>query len=384
MELFDFMSDEDFRASLEADYRELELCMKAGAWKAVHVLAGSIIETILLDYLVAIDYPKQTSSRLSDMKLYDVINICKTERILSNKSADLSHVIREYRNLIHPEKSRRLGETADENGAVVAQALVKMVVEDVATRRREIHGNTAEQLVTKIVRDPSVTPILGHLLNNTKEFEMKRLLLKVLPDRYFYIVDPDNWPDGAIPSRTTLSNLEACFRLAFDAVSEEIKQEVARIFVRILKEESADVVATYETAFFRAKDLTYYSTDDVQMVKHHFLSRMKEGITTSLLKAMEGIGVYFTLENVEDFFVDPFARSMVSIDVDISPEKAKEIFLAEFSKMTSDTQDKVAERLKDWVYTLNQNGLEADAKMIQGLQESVDLHISIRDFPDEI
>src|SRR5712692_1500302 len=159
MELFDFISDEDFRASLEADYHELELCMKAGAWKAVHVLAGSIIETILLDYLVATDYPKRSSTKLSEMKLFEIIDICKRERILTNKSADLAHVIREYRNLIHPEKLRRLGETADENGAVVAQALVRMVVEDVAARRRELYGYTAEQLVTKIVRDPSVTPI---------------------------------------------------------------------------------------------------------------------------------------------------------------------------------------------------------------------------------
>lgn len=376
MALFDFMTDEDFRASLEADYHELDLCMKAGAWKAVHVLAGSIIETILLDYLLAIDYAKQTSTKLLELRLYDIINICKTERILSNKSADLSHIIREYRNLIHPEKMRRIQGTADENGAVVAQALVKMVVEDVAARRREIHGNTAEQLVTKIMRDPSVTSILGHLLKNTKEFEMKRLLLKVLPDRYFYIVDPDNWPDGAVPSKTTLSNLEACYRLAFDAVSEETKKEVAKQFVRILQEESADVVACYETAFFRGKDLAYYSAEDAQLVKHHFFSRIKEGMTSSLLRAMEGIGKYLTPEEIDELFVDPFVQSMISTEVDISADKAKDVFLAEFHKMDSTAEDKVAKRLKDWIGFLEQKAeSDVEAEMIKDLLTSVDSFI---------
>jgi hypothetical protein len=246
MGLFDFMSDEAFRLSLEADYHELELCMQAGAWKAVHVLAGSIIETILLDYLLATDYPSRsnTNLKLADMRLFEIINVCKSEHILTNKAADLSHVIREYRNLIHPEKVRRLGETVDENGAIVAQALVRMVVEEVGTKRGEIYGYTAEQLVTKIVRDPSVFPILGHLLKSMKAFELKRLLLKVLPNRYFEIVDPENIPDGAVPSKSTLAALEGCFRLAFDLVSNEVKYEVAKSFVRILKEESAEVVAT--------------------------------------------------------------------------------------------------------------------------------------------
>jgi hypothetical protein len=384
MGLFDFMSDEAFRLSLEADYHELELCMQAGAWKAVHVLAGSIIETILLDYLLATDYPSRsnTNLKLADMRLFEIINVCKSEHILTNKAADLSHVIREYRNLIHPEKVRRLGETVDENGAIVAQALVRMVVEEVGTKRGEIYGYTAEQLVTKIVRDPSVFPILGHLLKSMKAFELKRLLLKVLPNRYFEIVDPENIPDGAVPSKSTLAALEGCFRLAFDLVSNEVKYEVAKSFVRILKEESAEVVATYETAFFRGKDLKYYSPEDEQMVKHHFLSRINTNITFSLLKAMDGIGTFLAFEDIDDLFVDPFIRLMTSIDADVSNEKAKEIFLAEFYNMNAKAQDKVAKRLEDWVYTFKQKGWQGDMNMTESLQESVVSHIFFRDTPD--
>lgn len=381
MGLFDFMSDEAFRVSLEDDYHELELCMHAGAWKAVHVLAGSIIETMLLDYLLATDFPTRSNHKLSDMKLFEIINVCKSEHVLTNKAADLSHVIREYRNLIHPEKVRRLGETVDENGAIVAQALVRIVVEEVGTKRGEIYGYTAEQIVTKIVRDPSVFHILGHLLKSMKAFELKRLLLKVLPNRYFEIVDPENIPDGAVPSKNILAALEECFRLAFDLVSDEVKQEVAKAFVRILKEESAEVVATYETAFFRGKDLKYYPPEDEQMVKYHFLSRINSNITSSLLKAMDGIGTFLALEDIDDLFVDPFIRTMISIDADVSNEKVKELFLTEFDNMNVEAQDKVSERLDDWIRTFKQKGWEGDMNMTKSLHDIVVSHIFFRDNP---
>ena len=43
MEKFNFMNGEDFRNSLESDYYELNECIKVNAWKAMHVLAGSIL-----------------------------------------------------------------------------------------------------------------------------------------------------------------------------------------------------------------------------------------------------------------------------------------------------------------------------------------------------
>ena len=53
---FEFISNEAFRASLKSDYTELEKCIDAGAWKAAHVLAGSIVEAILVDYLLTTDF----------------------------------------------------------------------------------------------------------------------------------------------------------------------------------------------------------------------------------------------------------------------------------------------------------------------------------------
>lgn len=50
MASFDFITDEDFRISLEKDFKELNLCIQTGAYKAAVVIAGSIVEAVLIDY----------------------------------------------------------------------------------------------------------------------------------------------------------------------------------------------------------------------------------------------------------------------------------------------------------------------------------------------
>ena len=48
---FTFIVDPGLRRGLESDFKELSACLKAEAWKAVHVLAGSIVEAVLIDAL---------------------------------------------------------------------------------------------------------------------------------------------------------------------------------------------------------------------------------------------------------------------------------------------------------------------------------------------
>src|SRR5215469_12680530 len=98
---FDFVSDEKFRFSLEKDYEELILSLQNGSWKAAYLLAGSIIEAILIDYLSATSY--QQTDPLS-MTLEEAIRACIDEDVLSEKASYIVYTMRSYRNLIHPVK----------------------------------------------------------------------------------------------------------------------------------------------------------------------------------------------------------------------------------------------------------------------------------------
>ena len=100
--VFDFIAIREFRESLERDYREMKSSLDVKAWKAVQVLAGSIVESLLIDYIVSTPRPDRPGGDPLQLDLGKAIAICKNERAVSERTAALCTVIRSYRNLIHP------------------------------------------------------------------------------------------------------------------------------------------------------------------------------------------------------------------------------------------------------------------------------------------
>jgi hypothetical protein len=136
MQKFDFITGAQFRESLENDYGEMVRCFDSKSWKSVQVLAGSIVEALLIDYLLATNDPPRGGKDPLRMDLAEAVNICKAEGVLSERTADLSSVVRSYRNLIHPGRTVRLNEAQpSENSAKIALALVDLLVEEVANTR---------------------------------------------------------------------------------------------------------------------------------------------------------------------------------------------------------------------------------------------------------
>jgi hypothetical protein len=137
MTSFDFITDPQFRRSLESDFAELELCYAAHAWKAVHVLAGSIIEALLIDSLASLHVSQESPESLRKKDLQTLISECEAKQILSQRTGQLSTVVRSYRNLIHPGRVIRLKEKTDEQSATIARSLVQIIVNEVETQKRQ-------------------------------------------------------------------------------------------------------------------------------------------------------------------------------------------------------------------------------------------------------
>jgi hypothetical protein len=187
---FKFIVTSDLRHCLESDYKELRACLTAQAWKAVHVLAGSIIEAVLIDALITqqgID-----SARLQKMRFVDVINLAKSEGLLSDEAVDLSTVVRKYRNLIHPAVVIRLEKNVNEDEAQVAARLVEIIAKQVSKRKQETYGWTAEQLLERLESGQSALPLVTHLVNETKPQEIERLLSELLPKAYIDATEDTN------------------------------------------------------------------------------------------------------------------------------------------------------------------------------------------------
>lgn len=372
MTSFDFITDEDLRISLERDHAEVAACAESKAWKAVHVLAGSIIESVLLDFLQTADYAARANVDLLKMELQGLIEACRKERVLSNKTVQLSAAVQSYRNLIHPGRVIRLNESVSENGATVVRALLDIILSEVSAKKQDRYGYTAEQLVKKIEQDASATAILPHLLKGMTETEKCRLMLKVLPSRYFEL------ENEAFDSSDVQERLSECFRSAFHLSNDITKKRVTSHFVEILKNEGQHMVFAYETAFFRASDLRYLGAPEAQLVKDHVVSRIKNNsLSLPLITAISGLPEFLDRDDIV-----PLVDAMVRTAIGTKSEPLKEAAKSETVRMwqglpggAGGTDGKVIGRLDDWITHLEKRGRTEQAEVIK------DIRVECSDIP---
>jgi hypothetical protein len=359
--LFNFISDEDFRKTLESDLIEAERCFESQAWKAVHVLSGSLVETVLIYYLVSQELIDKQSALSLD--LGKAIDKCKNSNIITITTADLCSVIRAYRNLIHPGRKIRLKEEVTAETAQVALSVVRIIVSEVSKKKLENYGYTAEQIAAKIEKDSSAEAIISHLLKETKPLELERLMMSILPKHYLRA-----WEDDETPPHV-LGALISCFRSSFNQADDTTKKKVTKQFVSILKEGEERDVMSYGTAFFRGHDLNYLTEPDATLVSDHLLSRLKNSPSAQVLDAIVGLSAHLTKTDVSTF-VDGLVRIATSRK-DIS-QKARYTLEGEFLHTNSATDKLILSRLTLWENTFENRQDTANSKLIAQVKTSYD------------
>jgi hypothetical protein len=363
MTTFDFITDEAFRAALESDRKEMLVCKESGAWKAVHVLAGSIIEAVLVDYLIAEGQVDREAALKMD--LGSAIALAKKQEIISERSAALTTVVKDYRNLIHPGRSIRSNISIDHNSAAVASSLLEMIIGEIERRKRANYGYTAEQILAKVERDQSARTILPHLLKDVRPIEIERLLIKILPDRYLFhyvFEDPDS-------PRHVPSSLIALFRTAFNMAPDEVKGAVSKRFVVILKEEADTVVFAYGAAFFRLADLRYVSSSDIPLIKEHYFGRLKDDVNEDLVAALEGIGAYLKKDDIPRF-VDPLVRVISTNNSERLKTHVRDRLVHEYFRMDG---KELIERLDHWIKNFRLHEHHDQAATLEDLKSHIDI-----------
>jgi len=135
-------NEEQLRTFLTDDLRELNTCYKNKAYKATLILAGSILETVLIDWLSEIkgvnyfeeDYMVKDRKTGKDRRadLIDYINAIKyIERPRWMEEADKAHKIREKRNLVHAKLCLK----SDEINEEVCKEVIGYLKDVLKTRR---------------------------------------------------------------------------------------------------------------------------------------------------------------------------------------------------------------------------------------------------------
>ena len=135
---FTFVREAALRSIVERDYVEIQKAFVSGCWKSVIILAGGIIEAVLIDKLQQQASLAKSSSKapkgkeISDWGLVHLILVSVDLKIVPPGLDKLSHSIREYRDLVHPTVELRSNLKVNPEEARIAIEVLNMLHRDLS------------------------------------------------------------------------------------------------------------------------------------------------------------------------------------------------------------------------------------------------------------
>ncbi len=139
---FNFIKIKVLIPILQRDYCEISKCMEVSCWKAAIILSISAIEGILYDLLKQNEDQALKSKQaqkdkdgksvlpLEDWYLSYLINVAFDLGFVTEGFKQLSHTIKEFRNLVHPMNEIKGSYTIGEHEADVAFSVLKMLLRE--------------------------------------------------------------------------------------------------------------------------------------------------------------------------------------------------------------------------------------------------------------
>ena len=145
----EFVEDVGLRSSLRRDLSAANEALATGNWKAATVLAGSVVEALLLEVLATRkqDDPSNVEKALSDLQaegvlgrtpssnldewnLHQLAETAGKLRIIQLYTLAQCRLAKDFRNLVHPGRQRRLSQECNRATALSAVTAVEHVIQD--------------------------------------------------------------------------------------------------------------------------------------------------------------------------------------------------------------------------------------------------------------
>jgi len=142
----DFINDAALRANLRIDIGVVDRALANGVWKGATILAGSAIEAVLLWDLqnrraakiptaiaaLVANHTLTTAppTKLEDWGLHHYTEVAAHLGIITAETAIEVRLAKNFRNLIQPGRSQRLGQKCDRGTALSSVAVLEHVVRD--------------------------------------------------------------------------------------------------------------------------------------------------------------------------------------------------------------------------------------------------------------
>lgn len=138
---FSFVADNRLRHIVQRDHAELQRMKTVSALKSRLIVAGGLIEALLLDALQAHkdralranQAEKDRNGQVKPMEewhLGSLIDVASELRLITPAAQKFSHGIRDYRNLVHPGKEIRSAHKLGVEEADIAEKVLDIVIRD--------------------------------------------------------------------------------------------------------------------------------------------------------------------------------------------------------------------------------------------------------------
>ncbi len=189
------------------------------------------------------------------MNLFDLINEAESIELISSKSKDLSSVVRNYRNLIHPGREIRTKEDFDYETAIVSFSLVKIILKEIKENYVKKYGYRAEDIFNKITVDSSTYSIYNKLILKLNEHEQMRLaslLVEYQIENYSHLQSA-NYGYYIRPLKSLIGddNLISFCNYLIKEVEKGEEQNILALFeifgdnLDLMSDEDKDLILTY-------------------------------------------------------------------------------------------------------------------------------------------
>lgn len=290
---FDFITDEKFRNILERDYEELTQCIESKSSKSVLILSGSIIEAILTDYFLNFPPDGYKEKKILGLALYDLIELAKEKNLITQSTKDLSTVLKNYRNLIHPGREIRKSESFDFDTAVVAKSLLNIIVKEIRENYLNNLGYSANDLISKLQNDALSQTIFEKLLIKVHKSEKSKLFNILI----------DNELDNSLYTNG-IDNPKKYINILKSQIDREIvERQLRKLIHKIETGERWEVLAYYDILH---QEINYLNSEEIELILLYILNAFneiagdKEEIEKyNRLNLFSSLGTHLTTESIK-------------------------------------------------------------------------------------
>lgn len=144
----EFLGDGLYQRELRVDLRDSFRAFSNGEWKAATVLAGSVVEALLLWCMQHKTGLEGEASRgqlaasgdFETWSLRQLAEEARRRKAISESALTLVLLAKDFRNLIHPGRTLRLGIVCDRGTALTALAAAEVVVRELEARPAPVGG----------------------------------------------------------------------------------------------------------------------------------------------------------------------------------------------------------------------------------------------------